>query len=414
MMSHLPPAKLEALHVTVLVFGEKYLDLFQRLTLPNLAGRLEEIPADLRAGTRFRILTDRAGREKLERAPQLEAIRRIVAVDLADYMPQPPDRWRGSHGPMLLGQSRFVREASAVGAGIIFCPPDLIWSNGSFATIVRRAREGFRAVIGPSTRVIEEDYAPVLAQRVTQAPHGRLDLSAAEMIDDAFTYWQKMNDGFFWNIPKSYFWKAYAYYWVDKRHFLMKFFQGPAMFLWPYKPVPDYTDWIDHRLIRQCVHSLRQVCVIGDARDLMTVDLAPRGRDEGHRMVSWPGLALFRQLLNRKRHSRYNLLAGIYNCRVYDTALPEAAWREAERRFDRRVTPLIYLALALRPPLAILAGIWRHSGMAALAAGLKRLIRNTPVLWAIASRVRAFLGVWRQDGFSMAWGKAVRDISRRP
>jgi hypothetical protein len=75
---------------------------------------------------------------------------------------------------------------------------------------------------------------------------------------------------------------------------------------------------------------------------------------------------LFKQLLIRKRHCRFNILYGEPSIRIYEEPAPETAWREADRRFNWETRPAMYAAVLLRPPMALIDGAWRHSGLAAL------------------------------------------------
>jgi hypothetical protein len=354
------PDPLKKLHVTVFVYGAKYVDQFARITLPNLAGLLEEIPPGLREGTRLRILTNAESADDLRPAPMLREIERIVAVDIADDMVLGGYELCGAYGPMILAQSRLVNEASREGAGIIFCPPDLLWSKGSFATIVELTNQGYRAIIGPSARGIQEDLVPILMQRIAEHPRGRLELPSLELTRLLFENWNEENEGFIWNSQQSNYWKAYSYWRLDQRHYLMRFHQGPMMYARPFREVVDYDGWIDHRLIKQCARSMREVYVIDDAIRLQTVDLMPRVRPGGLEQTPMAQRALFRQLMNRKRQCRFNVLYGAYTCRIYAEPLPEAAWRHAQRRFDRETLPAIYAAFLGRPFAAIGDGIWRH------------------------------------------------------
>jgi hypothetical protein len=369
-------APLERLHVTVFVYGEKYVALFTRVVLPNLVALIEEIPADLRRGTRFRILTDPPGAAAIQASPTLALIRALVPVDIADTMEKAGYELYGGYGPMILGQARLVHEASLAGAGIIFCPPDLVWSKGSFEAIARLVRDGARAVIGPSARGIEEDLVPIFEQMIAESGTGRLNVSSKDLTGLLYSHWQQMNDGFIWNTPASNVWKSYAYWRLDPQHYLMKCWQGPALFLWPFKEVKDYDGWIDHRLIKSCARRQSEVYVIRDALSIQTLDLAPRGRGEGHNLSTHKSWALFKQLLNRKRHCRLNILYGCDSIRIYREPLPEATWAEAERAFNRETRPAMYAAIAVRPILAVLDGLYRHSGMARLMQPLRVLLRQ--------------------------------------
>src|SRR5689334_19670009 len=95
-------APLERLHLTVFVYGEKYAALFMRIVLPNLVGLIEEIPADLRRGTRFRVLTDPSGAAAIEACPTLALIQQLVPVDISGTMEKAGYELYGGYGPMIL------------------------------------------------------------------------------------------------------------------------------------------------------------------------------------------------------------------------------------------------------------------------------------------------------------------------
>jgi hypothetical protein len=396
-------ARLERLHITVFVYGEKYVNLFTGVVLPNLVGLIEEIPADLLLGARFRVLTDPPGATAIKAASTFASIRQLVPVDISDTMEKAGYELYGGYGPMILGQARLVHEASLAGAGIIFCPPDLVWSKGSFEAIAKLAQSGARAVIGPSARGIEEELVPIFERMIAESGTNRLNISAKELTGLLYAHWQQMNDGFIWNAPASNVWKSYAYWRLGPQHYLMKCWQGPALFLWPFKEVKGYDGWIDHRLIKSCARRQSEVHVVGDAMTIQTLDLAPRGRGEGHNLTARKSWALFKQLLNRKRHCRLNILYGCESIRIYQEPLPEATWVEAERAFDRQTQPAMYAAIALRPPLAILDGLYRHSGAAGLMQSLRASLKRVPA-------ARELIHMFRERNFDVS--RILRVLAR--
>jgi hypothetical protein len=364
---------LRKLHLALFVYGNRYLDICTSIVLPNLAALIGELSDDLRGATELRVLTDPSGRQKLEAALGLARIRTLIPVKIADTMEYAGYELYGNYGPMIRGQARLVRDASLEKAGIIFCPPDLVWSRGSFAVIAKLAQQGYRAVIGPSARGIEEELVPIFRDRIAQAGGDRLEISSGDLTGLLFSHWQQMNDCFIWNAASSNAWKSYTYWRVGERQLLMKCWQGPALCLWPFREVRDYDGWIDHRLIESCVCGVHEIHVVPDATDIQTLDMAPRDRREAHHQVSWKRWHLFKQLLNRKRHCRYNILYGRQPIRIYDVPIAEEVWREAERRFSAETHPAMYVAIAIRPLLASIDGAWRHSGMAAAT----RMIANS-------------------------------------
>ena len=370
--------ELRKLHLGLFVYGDKFLDICAAIVLPNLLSLIAEIPPDIRATTRLRILTDASGHAFLLEAPALKRIRALVDIDMSDLMEKAGYDVYGGYGPMILGQAKLVHEASLENAGMIFCPPDLIWAQGSFATIVELARKGYRAVIGPSARGIQEELIPIFRKRIADSDDGRLEISSTDLTGLTFDHWQQMNDGFIWNDGPSNAWKSYAYWRLGDRQYLMKCWQGPALFLWPYREVKDYDGWIDHRLIKLCAHSQAEIYVVPDARVIQTLDLAPRDRGEGHKQVTAKRWYLFKQLLNRKRHCRYNLLYGLKAIRIYDQPLPESEWRAAERQFNAETRIPVYGAIVIRPVLALIDGAFRHSGVAYLGRRGREILRGIP------------------------------------
>jgi hypothetical protein len=362
---------LRQLHLALFVYGPRYLDVCATVAFPNILSQILDLPEDLRSITKLRILTDDTGRARLEQSPALGRIGRLIDVNMDDTLAIAPDRQHG-YLPMIAGQSKLVYEASLQDAGIIFCPPDLVWSRGAFTRIARLAQNGYRAVIGPSARGIDEDLAPIFQRAIAASEADRLDISSQELGEYLFSHWQQMNNGFIWNQAKSNVWKSYAYWRVGDRQLLMKYWQGPALFLWPSRVVKDYDGWIDHRLIKACARAQREIYVVRDAHEIFTVDLAPRDRQEGHVLSPRKRWDLFVQLLNRKRHCRFNIVSGFRSTRIYTAPLSEKLWREAERGFGRQTAPSMIAAIVARPIMAVADGAWRHSGLAGTAAGLRR------------------------------------------
>jgi len=380
--------ELRKLHLGLFVYGDKYTDICATVVLPNLLSLISEIPPDIRATTRLRILTDTGGCAFLSAAPVLKRIRTLVDVDVSDQMEKAGHDLYGRLGPMILGQAKLVHEASLDSAGIIFCPPDLIWSQGSFAAIVDLARKGYRAVIGPSARGIQEELVPILQKQVADSTDGTLTISSADLTGLSFDHWQQMNDSFIWNGGPSNARKSYAYWRLGDRQYLMKCWQGPTLFLWPRREVKDYDGWIDHRLIKACARSQAEIYVVPDARLIQTLDLAARERREGHKLITAKRWYLFKQLLDRKRHSRYNLLYGLKAIRIYDQPLPESTWRAGERQFNAETRIPVYAAIAMRPVLALVDGAYRHSGVAYLGRRAREILRGIPLVRSLVLMAR--------------------------
>ena len=141
-------------HVISVVWGREYLDLFLNTCLPTQLGE-GNVPA-LPAGSRYRILTRAADLDEIQRHATVEALARMIPVDIVAV-----EAFAGHENgelPAVTGHRdrRFelvtacnrvgIRDGVNAGAVLLFPSPDYVMSANTFAALVRRHREGYRAV----------------------------------------------------------------------------------------------------------------------------------------------------------------------------------------------------------------------------------------------------------------------------
>jgi hypothetical protein len=347
---------LEIVHVSVTVWGEKYLSLFLGIGVPNLCALVMELPEELRRRSRVRIFTAAEDLAHVENAAALGPLRRRISVDVVAAVEFKQHELYGGYAPMVVSQAKAVVDASRTGAAIIFMGPDLVFSSGSFKRFIDCARSGHRVVIGPSLRAIRETATPALLERIEASHDKVLDIPAEALTDLAFDHWHPVNDLFVWNSPQSVYWKAYLIYRIADDDVLMRFFQGPTFFAWPKRTLSEYRGWIDHSLVSLCCDRYDQIYVVADSAECISCDLMAGAHQEGMVQSRYREFDLLKEMLHMTTMNRFNIHYGFRTCRVHRASATDDQRQKAARRLAREIDPILKMGLvlrAIRRPIAI-------------------------------------------------------------
>jgi hypothetical protein len=170
-------------HAVTHVWGRDYLDVFLNICIPNqlAPGNIPALPQ----GSRYRILTQSAHVPELDAHPNVNALRRAIPVDI--IVVDALDRKGGvadGHDLMIACHRRAIEDILANDAAIIMLSADFVFSDNAMAAIVRRHREGYRAVVNTGLRLAKESFLEHL--RESRAP---LDaLSPRELVRMAWPH----------------------------------------------------------------------------------------------------------------------------------------------------------------------------------------------------------------------------------
>lgn len=147
-----------AYHIVTAVWGTEYTRLFLDVCVPNQLspGNLPAMPAS----TRYRIFTSGADVEVLTRSAALDEVRRLMPVDIVevDLAHADPGGSPNRYKLMTACHRRAVADAAAAGAAIMFMAPDFVLGDGTMAALVRRHRDGARAVLTMNLRLSRESF----------------------------------------------------------------------------------------------------------------------------------------------------------------------------------------------------------------------------------------------------------------
>ena len=164
-------------HAVTYLWSRADLDVFFDVCLPNqlAPGNIPALPE----GSRYRILAQPIDREEIDAHPHVRALRRAIPVDI---IPIEGSHKRfavpGSYELMSACHRRALHDAFAADAAILFLPANCVFSDRAISAVVRRHREGYRAVVNTALRVNRE----ALLNRLSD-PAVRLDaLPSRELV----------------------------------------------------------------------------------------------------------------------------------------------------------------------------------------------------------------------------------------
>lgn len=164
-------------HIITNVWGERHVDLFLDLTLPNVLS-----PGNLPALARrhdviYRFFTTPEARAQIERSTLLARLVDTCTVEFLTPLGQktPDVSWH------VHWFHRSAAEAKAAGAMAVFVPPDTLWTEGAFERIGEVLAAGSKGVACPFVLVVSETLVSDARTRFLDEPTGAIVVPPAQM-----------------------------------------------------------------------------------------------------------------------------------------------------------------------------------------------------------------------------------------
>jgi hypothetical protein len=364
--------KIKILMVTV-VWGDWHLNAHLTANLPTLmaSGNLPDLTS--RFDVTYRVYTRRSDTARLLSAPIMEEISRRVPIELKlltkEKLANPigAHQWAWQHA---------TRDAKTSGRFILFIPPDVAWSDGSFARVADLLDAGKSAVFMTYLRVVSDTFLPALHEH-RDSTNGVIPIAGREMVALSLRHVHPLMAAYSHDSP--YFpIHAEMILWPVAGEGLLVRVLAREIFLWD----PGRFG-LTHQFLLDGNYAPEEVTFIDDSDSLFAVSLAPLGKD-----VSWhmqhrkaTPLALARWWL--AYDSTSNDLIAATHIRWHLGTPTARLWRRQEIQSDR----LIRDAMADREGLRI----WRelHAMQCRLASSMLALAIGVGLLAKAFSNPRA-------------------------
>lgn len=197
----------KALHVTTIVWGTEYRQLFVDVCVPNqlTPGNLGALPV----GSRYRVFTSAEDVEFLKSSAGLRSANDVIPVDIV-IEPAGGTQSRDRFTRMTACHEVALRDAADVGAGLIFLSPDIVMSEGTLGAVARRHASGSRAVVCAGLRLDRDRFVTALKRRegppaiparelVSLALEALHPFTRLHMVDG--THGPRRPISAYWNVP---------------------------------------------------------------------------------------------------------------------------------------------------------------------------------------------------------------------
>jgi uncharacterized surface protein with fasciclin (FAS1) repeats len=171
-------AKKKLLVVTA-VWGEWHIAKYLELNLPTLLAEGNFPALAKHCDITYLLYTSKADLPRLKQAPGLAALARLMKLDFRTIDAAALSEPLAAHHQVW---NEAAAQAKSQKSFIVLMPPDVAWSNGSFAHVGRKLQEGKQAIFMTYLRVESESFMAALASH-RDAHTGIIDVSGAKMVE---------------------------------------------------------------------------------------------------------------------------------------------------------------------------------------------------------------------------------------
>jgi hypothetical protein len=379
-------------HFSTAVWGPWHTGAFLTVNLPSLLAAANLPAFAARHKVLYRIFTSAADARQIAASPAFQRARELLDVEFVECITAQPAAPIAMHHAIW---RRSIVEARRAGAMILFIPPDVVWSNGSFAHVAELAASGKRAIVITYLRVLPETCLPEVerlyrrpAAPVIDAPaRGLVDLAMRHIHPLALTY---MRDSANFPVhPEFVLWP------VRGEGLLMRVLVREMFAFDPQWIELNEQALVAHRIDPDIVH------IVTDSDDLFSLSLAPADQD-----IEWYAAPQTLQPLKIASwwlgyDSPLNDLVAAKYFHIHAGPCTPAKWRSVGRQSD----VLIQRITGLREVLRVLSAMARpdiEQARRVLAAALAetrlaRVLRGTARARLLLPDNRAVIR-WLLDG----------------
>ena len=284
------PTRAAAYHVVTAVWGQEFIELFLDVCVPNQLshGNLPALPS----GSRYRIFTGCEDHATLAASPKLDAVRRVLPVDVVevDLTELDPQATPNTYKMMTACHRRAAADAAVAEAALIFVAPDFVLGEGTIAGLVRIHSAGAREVLTANLRLSRESFLAELAEHrdgEALAPRQLVQLGMRHLHRAAESV---MVDGPCANdFPTSVYWPVRSGSSIEGM--LIRAFYLHPMLVDPVHRMELPKTTIDGHYLMQSCPDLNRCVVVNDSDELVAFEPTPSRRVVGNH--------------DRRRGSRY-------------------------------------------------------------------------------------------------------------
>lgn len=252
------------------VWGDWHTSAFLRMNLPSLLATRNLPKFQQVIPSIYHIFTSSSDAKKVREAPSFRELERLMPVALTELpnsdFGQPVEThtriWRNS-----------VDHARSEGAFFTTIPADMVWSNGSLASLAARLAAGYRAVYAMFIRVVDETFSPEFQARFNGTAGFAASLTSRELMEMTLRHLHPLHCAYLRDSGYFPFHPEYVFWPVKREGFVMRSLATTVLSF-----DPNRFD-INHQYSLASFDDPREVAFIDDSDEMHGVSITPLLKD---------------------------------------------------------------------------------------------------------------------------------------
>lgn len=238
----------------------------------------------------YKIYTTADDARKIQASEVFHSVSDIITTEIIIIEDETFDRLQ----TMTNYQIRAIEAANKEGATLIFLTPDSVWSNGTFATIVQLAEQGYRVVLIAGIRVTHETFVPALIEKYFSQEDRTISVSSGSLVKLGLEHLHLHSKACFLGTDYLSTWPSHLYWPVKGEGILARCFHLHPLMIYPQRTDVSPKSTIDDDYIALACPNIESIYVIQDSDEAFGVDITDKSRHIGDisnfdlaRVIAW-------------------------------------------------------------------------------------------------------------------------------
>jgi hypothetical protein len=214
------------IHIIMAVWGLDYLDMFLNVSLPSQLSPGNLPALEQMDGIQYNIFTTEEDAAIIRRHPAFSRLASMVKTEIIFF-----NRIAGDDkfAPLMRLHNQAIKMADLENAALIFLSPDFVLSDGTLSRLIHLKKEGYRAVLLLTLRLIRETFIPDLLASYPPGDDQSITIAPRELSKVALGHLHPIEQSYVWGKKLSSF-PIHAYWPVDYEGLIARcFFLHPIM-----------------------------------------------------------------------------------------------------------------------------------------------------------------------------------------
>lgn len=265
-------------HYVLAVWGEAFTDFFLRYVLPThmSARNLPSLTSNARSS--YDIYTTSRNAEAMQASEAIARLRNILEVRFFVMTKEDEALLASENVYDVLGafHRHAIRRAVREDAFIVFLAPDAVFSDGSLASMERRAYEGCDCLLIPSICTVKEEVQPWLDLVVGRG--GPAALSADDLVLCALRHMHPIVRSMFWGSERfNATWSSQFFWHAGPTQLLAHYWHLHPLMVRPHSKSFAFASTVDGDFVEVAASGTR-TCIVQDSDELCVIEMSPRNR----------------------------------------------------------------------------------------------------------------------------------------